>query len=779
MSSVASVASTLRARQAARRFQSGLQSVDEEDLDDEELMAALHQSNPEQSSPKKASSPGLAKSASFLRRSRQRGLSNPLGGGVHEKRGVPAWTVDLDEIAEKMREGLETGNHRANLRVLKDTFRAVEALEWLVVKSGQCRDVCDALIVGNRLLRSGAVASAAGFAKTSAGFNNINGIYRFGQHEANFFSPDEGEREQKEAGEGSEKEGEVSGGGKAPETKAVEIAGGEKKGVFSRLSTWLEGMPVSFYLIYPVWLPLIFAYYAYWGWATAVAFLGGLHVQNVDRRCRKRVAEQARTDAVVKTFRNPDCTSDTESSEWWSGVFDSIWEGWARNWLNKLTKENLNWLLEFYCPSFLESIQIDEFDYGAMPPVIKTARCYQGGYEGNTPERKIEWDLDLHTIDFKVILSARLGGKRVKFPLLRLIASDVFVSGKLRLGLGWCEIPGGPYLKFLRVSFLDTPKYGLSLRPYSSVAFDLAELPLLDKWVQNMLGDAINAIVEPNNYLWDIEEWWWRDEEMPVEESAEGDSNKDSSKPTVSVDLVMESASVYDTMNSATSRSYYCKLKRGRCRGTTVTAKTNEPVWKEFFNLDANREEFSPRVILKLYKASILAIGAPTRSFPTDDLVGVGVIPDVLAYNDGKIHNLNIDLFHIDRKDMTQRLAGTVRVRVSCNILIDPEKLNIVEREQKFVNPQQQFSSLMHKISDNLPLPHLLEAGHSDGDDDDDGKHANRKLSEMEKEEKLRAMKQKERKGSVSNSRSSEVAATLNLPEKQPVIGCLPKCCSR
>ena len=87
-------------------------------------------------------------------------------------------------------------------------------------------------------------------------FNNINGIYRFGQHEANFFSPDEGEKEQKEAGEGSKKGEEVSGGGKAPETKAVEIAGGEKKGVFSRLSTWLEGMPVSFYLIYPVWLPL-------------------------------------------------------------------------------------------------------------------------------------------------------------------------------------------------------------------------------------------------------------------------------------------------------------------------------------------------------------------------------------------------------------------------------------------------------------------------------------------------------------------------------------------
>lgn len=768
----ATMASALRARQAARRFQSGLShGVDEEDIADEELVAALA-SNPEPKSPK--SSPNLKKSASFLRRSRQRGLSNPLGGGVHEKRGVPAWGVDLDATAEKMREELETGNHRSNLRVLKDTFRAVEALEWLVVKSGQCRDVCDALIVGNRLLRSGAVASATGFAKSSAGFNNINGIYRFGHHEANFFSHEEGEAkadvvasENKEAG----REGK-------PEEKAGAVAHVEKKGFLSRLSTWLAEAPVSFYLIYPVWLPLIFAHYAYWGWATAIAFLGGLHVQNVDRKCRRRVAEQARTDAVMKTFRNPDfSSSDTESSEWWSGVFDSIWEGWARNWLNKLTKENLNWLLEFYCPSFLESIQIDEFDYGAMPPVIKTARCYQGGFVGDTPETKIEWDLDLHTIDFKVILSARLGGKRVKFPLLRLIASDIFVSGKLRLGLGWCEIPGGPYLKFLRVSFLDTPKYGLSLRPYSSVAFDLAELPLLDKWVQNMLGNALNAIVEPNNYLWDIEEWWWRDEEMPVEASADGDENKESSKPTVSVDLVMESASIYDNQNNPGSRSYYCKIKRGRVRGTTVTAKTDQPMWKEYFNLDANREEFCPRVILKLFKASILAIGAPTRSFPTDDLVGVGVIPDVLAYNDGKIHNLNVDLFHIDRKDMTQRLAGSLKVRVSCNVLIDHENLNIVDREQKFVSPQEQFSNLMHKISDNLPLPHLWEGGQGE-EDEEDGKHSNRKASDMEKDEKLKAMKNRERKASIGNSRSSEVAATLALPEKQPVMGCLPKCCS-
>ena len=80
---------------------------------------------------------------------------------------------------------VETGNHRSNLWVLKDTFRAVQALEWLVVKSEQCRDVCTAFIVGKLLLRPCAVASSTGFANSSDGFNNINGIYRFGQQFSN------------------------------------------------------------------------------------------------------------------------------------------------------------------------------------------------------------------------------------------------------------------------------------------------------------------------------------------------------------------------------------------------------------------------------------------------------------------------------------------------------------------------------------------------------------------------------------------------------------------
>ena len=48
--------------------------------------------------------------------------------------------------------------------------------------------------------------------------------------------------------------------------------------------------------------------------------------------------------------------------------------------------------------------------------------------EEGGPETKLE--VELHTVDRKCLLSAQLRGKNCAEPIVRLVAFDVFISGK-------------------------------------------------------------------------------------------------------------------------------------------------------------------------------------------------------------------------------------------------------------------------------------------------------------------------------------------------------------
>ena len=82
-----------------------------------------------------------------------------------------------------------------------------------------------------------------------------------------------------------------------------------------------------------------------------------------------------------------------------------------------------------------------------------------------------------------------MGGSRFSVPVpLRVFVSNLRVAGKLRLGLFWTKRKGGPYLKALRVSFVDMPEHSVSIKPMTSSMIDIRDLPGLDRTVENALN---------------------------------------------------------------------------------------------------------------------------------------------------------------------------------------------------------------------------------------------------------------------------------------------------
>ena len=209
-----------------------------------------------------------------------------------------------------------------------------------------------------------------------------------------------------------------------------------------------------------------------------------------------------------------------------------------------------------------------------------------------------------------------MGGSRFSVPVpLRVFVSNLRVAGKLRLGLFWTKRKGGPYLKALRVSFVDMPEHSVSIKPMTSSMIDIRDLPGLDRTVENALNKMFtNVLVEPNIVLWNVERWWWnRDlpkicivcrgpcvackmgistvaqelavpglEQDVIDEAAamrQGKSKEDKSRlmsgtknPTLTLAISIHLAEI-ETLKGTKRKDYYVKLKRGPKKFTTDGAK--------------------------------------------------------------------------------------------------------------------------------------------------------------------------------------------------------------
>ena len=379
------------------------------------------------------------------------------------------------------------------------------------------------------------------------------------------------------------------------------------------LSTRL-GPHVLFAAIVPV---LFLHYFSNLIAAILIAYSLWRHVSNVDQRQRRDLERKVKVEELQRFQGRRGFAKlhkdGSETADWWSEILKSFWDGWLEFWLNRLLTRILTNVLEKVKPAYLEMLEITTFKLGDMPPKINSSRCWKG----NEGETILEWDLVLETKEMNITLSAKVGGSKFAVPVpLRVFVSDLRIAGKLRLGLFWTRRKGGPYLKRLRVSFVDVPSHSVKIKPMTSSFIDVRDLPGVDSLIENSLNKLFtNVLVEPNCVNWDVEKWWINrpaalaaagavmgadgvirpangnahnlttEEQELFAEAERIQKEKGSSaysmlaagagyakKPTLSVSISVHLAEM-ECLESTRATSYFAKIKRGAKKHTTEGAK--------------------------------------------------------------------------------------------------------------------------------------------------------------------------------------------------------------
>ena len=335
------------------------------------------------------------------------------------------------------------------------------------------------------------------------------------------------------------------------------------------------------------------------------------HVARADARQRRDLERRARSEELARFQGRRGYAKlhkdGSETADWWSEVLRSFWDGWIEFWLNRLLTRVLTDVLAKVKPAYLESLKMTTFKLGDAPPRINSSRCWRG----NEGETILEWDLVWDTREMNITLSAKVGGSKFAVPVpLRVYVSDLRIAGKFRLGLFWTRRKGGPYLRRLRVSFVDVPEHSVVIKPMTSSFIDVRDLPGVDSAIENALNKLFtNVLVEPNCVNWDVEKWWinrsaarqvnalgldgiarsggsvtTEEQDLLAEaeriRAAKGSSVSSmlaagagySKKPTLSVSVSVHLAEV-ETREDAKPTSYFVKIKRGAKKFTTEGAK--------------------------------------------------------------------------------------------------------------------------------------------------------------------------------------------------------------
>eukprot|EP00854_Cymbomonas_tetramitiformis_P008734 gene8734-10355_t len=244
------------------------------------------------------------------------------------------------------------------------------------------------------------------------------------------------------------------------------------------------------------------------GWPLAVHFAVILTFGTLMSSFRKYTAKVKRKLAIElwsALLTRTTSKDDSESARWWNRLIGAMWVGWIAPWLNRLLLNILERVLRRVRPAFLETLELTKFDLGTRAPQFSAIRVFQSG--DNDEETKVEFDVDLSTTDLSIILSTKLGNNKLGLPV-KVYASDLLVKGRLRLGFQFLD--HAPYVKSLRIAFTSVPFYSLSIKPMATKGVDITDLPLLDTWLKGLLDNVFSRfLVEPNPIIWRVQNWWW------------------------------------------------------------------------------------------------------------------------------------------------------------------------------------------------------------------------------------------------------------------------------
>jgi len=438
------------------------------------------------------------------------------------------------------------------------------------------------------------------------------------------------------------------------------------------------------------------------------------HIIWLDEHQREILADKVRSDQLRKFQRirgDPKVNRNgAETADWWSSILDHMWRGWLEGWLNRLIRAQLESLLDSIDFAFISKIELSEFKLGSSGPCFKHARTYSG-VDG---EMVVEKDLDWQTRDLSILISALFGKANAPVPIpIRVRASDLRISGHMRLVFSWMRTPGGPYVRSFRVSFIGLPKYSFSIKALGAI--NLSEIGMIDSAIRKAVDEfLLTEVCEPEGFFWDVKEWWnemnhdvaeeiinptelitpqlMKDVERIWRRRPKNASVEIRIMPNfVELDLSGKNLLIKRKYLDGTKCRMYIAVVHGKKRVVTKAhhmekhmeaedENTAMPTWDSagFTRLDCVEEALEGQLsffLLSEYIEGNSAKATANKLFNISrKVVAVARIEDFTKYKGGDIHNMELTLLGA----RSMRPVGILHLRIRINVLNENVKVDDV-----------------------------------------------------------------------------------------------------
>ncbi|XP_028393430.1 uncharacterized protein LOC114517807 [Dendronephthya gigantea] len=206
---------------------------------------------------------------------------------------------------------------------------------------------------------------------------------------------------------------------------------------------------------------------------------------------------------------------NAETAEWLNFILNR-WCVFSDSSILSLIKTSLDPTLEYYKPTFIESIEVEDFTLGNRTPFFKYIECFDS-FDDNrkikaselamrfppsdlarTPKYKAVMDVDigLSSPDSKFVIRIKLAKAGMLDLSTDIAVEDFHIHGKMQFVFSFNRNIPFPHLAAISLCFLEEPEVEFNIRMLKAV--QLMEFPLLKNWVANLVNDCLKlSLVDP------------------------------------------------------------------------------------------------------------------------------------------------------------------------------------------------------------------------------------------------------------------------------------------
>ncbi|XP_064394544.1 uncharacterized protein LOC135341813 isoform X2 [Halichondria panicea] len=213
-----------------------------------------------------------------------------------------------------------------------------------------------------------------------------------------------------------------------------------------------------------------------------------------------KILQSAHQETEIKLRRHK-TIHQSETAEWVNVALNKWWTTCSDSVLVYL-KDYIEPLLEEIAPVGVDSVELVECDLSDQTPVISNVQVLDPPHSTKKSDSVdigecrrtmlVNFDLSLPSPDSKVVLRARLGGKKLGCSTL-VYVEGLHVSGSIHAAVVIDKDAPFPHIASITATFVRRPNIWFNVRVLKGLR--VTEIPILKSWIHNFIMDVFTTLL--------------------------------------------------------------------------------------------------------------------------------------------------------------------------------------------------------------------------------------------------------------------------------------------